>query len=310
MFSLLLTTNLSARDIAFTHEGQTLNYTVIDEEAKTVATRAGQFSRRGFVPGNQTEGALVIPKSIQEDGISYQVIGIGEMSFQENKNLTSVRLPDSMLEIGEDAFAYCESLSEINFPDGIRNVGAGAFGSTALITISWPESTKEIKRSTFHDCKSLSSISIPHSVMYIDDYAFGRCASLTSIDVSGAIMIGQEAFDDTKTELVEYDTEDPVDVPQSDYRYGSLFPYYVYQNATLRMPEEGLAKAALVWPWCEFVHTESYDRDGVNSVFESTDSNVEVYTLSGVKIASGIESLAPGYYIVRRASESRKILIK
>ena len=121
---------------------------------------------------------------------------------------------------------------------------------------------------------------------------------------------GINAFDTTFADLVVYNTEDPVDVSQSDYKYGSLFSTYAYRNAILRMPEEGLAKASLLWPWCEFEHTEIYDPAGVDSVITSADSAVEVYTISGMKIASGTESLAPGYYIVRKGGESHKILIK
>ena len=53
LYSLLLSIILSltyaatARDFTYTYEGQTLTYTVIDEDAKTCATKAGDYSQGG-----------------------------------------------------------------------------------------------------------------------------------------------------------------------------------------------------------------------------------------------------------------------
>ena len=60
-----------------------------------------------------------------------------------------------------------------------------------------------------------------------------------------------------------------------------------------------------------------YGPDGVESLFDDNDdqdidfsSPVAVYTLSGVRIADSTDNLAPGLYIVRQGSRSRKIAIK
>ena len=53
------------RDFTYEYEGQTLTYTVIDEDAKTCKTKDGDFYIR--TPGNKVVGNLVIP-SIAKDG--------------------------------------------------------------------------------------------------------------------------------------------------------------------------------------------------------------------------------------------------
>ncbi|MBP3889669.1 MAG: hypothetical protein J6D01_00500, partial [Muribaculaceae bacterium] len=48
-----------ARDFTYEYEGQTLTYTVIDEEAKTCRTKEGTYPNPN--PGNSVSGVLEIP---------------------------------------------------------------------------------------------------------------------------------------------------------------------------------------------------------------------------------------------------------
>ena len=126
-----------ARDFEYTYEGQTLTYTVIDEDAKTCA-KAGS----DWTPGDNVSGALVIPEKVN-DGISdYTVTSIGDWAFYECRNLTSVEIPNSVTSIGESAFRMCTSMTSVEIPNSVTTIGDQAFS----------------------ECNSLTSMIIPPSV--------------------------------------------------------------------------------------------------------------------------------------------------
>ena len=161
-----------ARDFEYTYEGQTLTYTVIDEDAKTCETKAGS----DWTTGNNVSGALVIPEKVN-DGISdYTVTSIGDWAFYECRSLTSVEIPNSVTSIGERAFSYCVSLTSIEIPNSVTSIG----------------------NSAFNYCSSLTSVEIPNSVTSIGDWAFSDCSSLTSVEIPNSVTsIGNWAFSET-----------------------------------------------------------------------------------------------------------------
>ena len=56
---------------------------------------------------NKYVGSVVIPENIVYNGIQYMVISIGNSSFTECTELTSVSIPNSITSIGDYAFANC-----------------------------------------------------------------------------------------------------------------------------------------------------------------------------------------------------------
>ena len=126
------------------------------------------------------------------------------MCFNECTGLTSVIIPDSVVEIGEDAFAGCERLTSVTIPDSVKEIGASVFGRgggvfrdcTALTSITIPNSVSEIKSFTFTDCTGLTSIVIPDSVVEIGKNAFEGCTGLTSVTIPDSVVeIGENAFE-------------------------------------------------------------------------------------------------------------------
>ena len=181
-----------ARDFEYTYEGQTLTYTVIDEDAKTCETKAGS----DWTTGNNVSGALVIPEKVN-DGISdYTVTSIGDWAFYECRSLTSVEIPNSVTSIGERAFSYCVSLTSIEIPNSVTSIEDWAFYSCSSFTsVEIPNSVTSIGNSAFNYCSSLTSVEIPNSVTSIGDWAFSDCYSLTSMIIPPSVTsIGEGVF--------------------------------------------------------------------------------------------------------------------
>lgn len=102
-----------AREFTYEYEGQTLTYTVLDEETRTVETKAGSEDGGYYntivspVSGNYASGNLVIPSIVKDGNTEYTVTAIGNYSFYDCSELDSVTIPNSVTTIGNYAFSGC-----------------------------------------------------------------------------------------------------------------------------------------------------------------------------------------------------------
>ncbi len=124
----LLPINLTARDFTYTYEGQTITYTVLDEEAKTVETRAGAYK----IAGNYISGELILPAHPKDGDVEYTLTIVGYDAFYDCKSLTSVTLPETVTGIGDYAFYGCEALTSLTIPASVHTIGYRAFDYAGL----------------------------------------------------------------------------------------------------------------------------------------------------------------------------------
>ncbi|MDE6222263.1 MAG: leucine-rich repeat domain-containing protein, partial [Muribaculaceae bacterium] len=206
-----------ARDFTYTYEGQTLTYTVLDEDARTCEVKAGTTWPS---PGNNVLGDLIIP----EVADVYYVTSIGDYAFSDCNYLTSVTIPNSVTSIGASAFYYCSGLTSVTIPNSVTSIGGNAFGyCRGLPLIEIPGSVKDIGNSAFGDCDKLETIKvdssnpyfksidgvlfdsaattliqfpsgkaeqeyiIPNSVTSIGEFAFSDCNYLTSVTIPNSV---------------------------------------------------------------------------------------------------------------------------
>ena len=141
-------------------------------------------------------GDVIIPETVNYEGIVYNVVYIDASAFRNCTSLTSVVLPNSIADIGESAFEVCTSLKSIVLPSGITKIATYSFSScTSLSSISLPGSVREIGASAFDNCSSLKSIVLPQSITKINKSTFQNCTSLTSITLPNSITeIGEYSF--------------------------------------------------------------------------------------------------------------------
>ena len=85
------------------------------------------------------KGDIVIPATVDYDGVTYTVTMIDQYAFQYNDSVTSITLPNTIKTIGSEAFRDCYQLASINFPEGLEEIYGYAF---------W-------------NCRSLTSITLP-----------------------------------------------------------------------------------------------------------------------------------------------------
>lgn len=126
----------------------------------------------------------VLKKFLYEDGLEEVVIPnnvttIGYGAFYNNRNITSVIMPESIEEIEPLAFKNCTKLKEIKMSDNVLKIGDCAF----------------------ENCRNISSIMIPRNIIEIKTDAFNDCIRLKEIIFNGypKYMHG-EVFSNTRWE--------------------------------------------------------------------------------------------------------------
>ena len=141
-------------------------------------------------------GSVVIPKSVEYNGISYSVTSIGEYAFYNCSGLISVTIPQSITSIKHHAFYACSSLTSMIIPSSVTSISNNLFdGCSSLSSVTIPNSIKSIEMSAFNGCSSLTSITIPNSVTSIGRSAFAGCRALISVKIPNKVSsIGDYAF--------------------------------------------------------------------------------------------------------------------
>ena len=160
-------------------------------------------------PYAEISGDIVIPETVNYDGVTYSVTSIGGWAFYNCSGLTSVTIPTGVTSIGRYAFDDCRGLTSVTIPNSVISIGEGTFyGCTGLTSVIWNaknyadfasnntpfyDSQPQITSFTFgnevehipanlcNGMSNLTSIEIPNSVTSIGDYAFSGCTGLTSV---------------------------------------------------------------------------------------------------------------------------------
>lgn len=102
-----------------------------------------------------------------------RVIRICDRAFKYDLTVSSVSIPDTVVNIGKQAFYRCIGLREVTLPSEL----------------------KYIDESAFYGCSSLSGLTLPSGVLHIDDRAFYNCRHLQELRLPDSVgYIGHDAF--------------------------------------------------------------------------------------------------------------------
>ncbi len=145
---------------------------------------------------SEYSGAITIPESVKNKGITYSVTSIGDDAFLNCSGLTSVTIGNSVTSIGDYAFRGCKGLTSVTIPNSVTSIGESAFQNcSGLTSVTIGNSVTSIGESAFYYCMSLTSIEIPNSVTSIGESAFLDCSGLTSVTIPNSVTsIGYSAF--------------------------------------------------------------------------------------------------------------------
>ena len=110
---------------------------------------------RGY---NGAGGDVTVPAEI--DGYTVDVIGVSVFSSEA---ITSLTLPETVLELRSNAVTRCESMTSVTLP----------------------QSLVVINRMNFFSCNSLEEVTIPAGVRYIGENSFRFCDALRKITFEG-----------------------------------------------------------------------------------------------------------------------------
>lgn len=168
-------------------------YYNIDKTAKSaeVTNEAGDSSGADCY-----SGVVVIPQTVEYEGIVCEVTSIGKEAFLWCNGLTAVTIPSSVTSIDDFAFQECNGLTAITIPESVDSIGTGAFiRCENLASVDFTEGLDFIGWAAFKGCKKLTSVVIPNSVTTVYNYAFEGCESLSHAVLSKNIQwVNGETF--------------------------------------------------------------------------------------------------------------------
>lgn len=147
--------------------------------------------------GSCTDADLVIPS--EYNGLP--VTGIGEAAFEDCSTLTSVTIPDSVTNIDRAAFSVTAYFyDEANWENGVLYIGNHLIATRETLSGAYTirSGTITIADEAFLNRGNLTSIAVPSSVINIGHRAFEQCRSLDNLTISDGIKnIESSAFYDT-----------------------------------------------------------------------------------------------------------------
>lgn len=156
-------------------------------------------------------GNVVIPETVQYEGQTIDVLGIGEEAFYKCKALTSVTFPNSLTyieryafnecvslngvtipeklrKIGDCAFSHCSSLTSIVIPKNVENIGGCAFEYTGLTSVVLDaRKNNYMAQLVFANCPNLTSVSIGENITYLGHQMLAGCTNLKSVEIPSNI---------------------------------------------------------------------------------------------------------------------------
>lgn len=155
---------------------------------------------------NCYSGEIEIPSTITHNGNTYTVTRIGNKAFYSFNyhEITSIILPNSIIEIGGYAFDGCDRITSMLIPNSVTIIEGGAFTCCyGLTSITIPESVETIGGVAFQFCDHLETINYNAiNCTTIGAYnsfqslpAFAGCTAVTILNIGEDVQkIPSKAF--------------------------------------------------------------------------------------------------------------------
>ena len=189
------------------------------------------------IPDGVTEiksGAFSMGKDITSLKIPNSVTSIGDNCFQYC-NLSSLEIPNGVTYVGYGSFKFNQNMTSVTIPNSVTFIGGWAFGGcNALTSVAIPNSVTEILDYTFESCTGLNSVIIPSTVTSISVNAFQNCNSLEYICLSSENYPSTQSLGTTSCQYIMPQTAFDGGIPQdiTNYATYSVAPKYIKVKST------------------------------------------------------------------------------
>ena len=165
--------------------------------------------------GAASVSVVVIPKHVIINGTTYSIKSIKERAFNENLNLSSLVISNTVKSIGLGAFSGCSNLASVIFGKNVESIDHDAFGDCRITRLEFADEESFsrlmlehggllvyggderpiLSRTLYIKGKEIKDLVIPDSVSCIGSEAFSGCSGLTSVTIPKSVTrIGDEAF--------------------------------------------------------------------------------------------------------------------
>lgn len=152
---------MSVSAVAYDFQEGEIYYNILPDGQSVEVTHNNTADYNGFAAYT---GSVTIPESVTYNGVTYNVVKIGEDAFAESTYVSKVTIPESVTEIARKAFYSCSRLRNFELPGSVTSIGELAF----------------------YHCVALKSLHIPAAVDAIGSKAFMLCNGLTELTVDAA----------------------------------------------------------------------------------------------------------------------------
>ena len=225
-------------------------------------------------PKAKPDEAYIIPNS---------VVTIGDKTFWNCENLTSITIPNNVTSFGRSAFSGCSNLTSIIIPNSVTSIKNYTFGwCESLTSITIPNSVTSIGDSAFYGCSSLASIIIPDSVTSLGKSAFKGCPNITSLTIPNSITsIGEKGFYDCKNLI-------SITIPNSVTSIGDSAFMNCSGLTSITIPNSVTSIEAKAFEGCENLISITIP-NSVTSIGESAFENCS--GLTSIAIPNGVTAI-------------------
>ena len=170
---------------------------------------AGQSCRIKPAAVDAISGAVDIPASVPDNGVTLSVVEIAEEAFYQCTGLTGVTIPNSVTSIKGSAFAST-GLTTITIPGGVTTIGTFVFDqcdklkrievaaeSTAFTSVDGVLFSADKRTLVYCPNGRSGTYAVPDGVTTIGATAFAHCALLEGVSLpAGVTRIEASAFQD------------------------------------------------------------------------------------------------------------------
>lgn len=210
----------------------------------------------------------------------------------KNTNISSLFLPENLIEIGSGAF-YGTKIEEVTIPETVEIIGNAAFYSCdALAKANIPTELKQMGYSVFAQCSSLQGdIVIPSTIETIGKYVFSGTAinSVTFKKGSATISVTESIFSRCKNlTSVIFEAGCMIESLQSLCFYGCTALSEIVIPASVTIIESSFED-------CTSLKSVSFET-GSRLTAIWNDSFSGCTSLSSITIPASVERIGVGFY--------------